>query len=122
VERKAATRIFECLASGVRLDIYRLLIKQGPEGMVSGQIANALAIPANTASFHLKALSQAGLLSVQQESRFQRYRANVPLMSELIAYLTEECCGGHPDQCVDLQTGATCPTAVLPQIAERSKP
>ncbi len=121
MERQAATQIFECLSSGIRLDAYRLLIRQGPEGMVAGQIASALDIPANTASFHLKTMTQAGLLSVQQESRFQRYRANVPLMLDLIAYLTEECCAGNPEQCVDLRTASSCPPAVLKPISERSK-
>ena len=121
MERQAATQIFESLSSGIRLDIYRLLIRQGLEGMVAGQIASALDIPANTASFHLKTMTQAGLLSVQQEGRFQRYRANVPLMLNLIAYLTEECCAGHPEQCADLRTAAKCPPAVLPPIPEQSK-
>jgi hypothetical protein len=47
-------------------------------------------------------MTQAGLLSVEQEGRFQRYRANLPLMIEVIRYLTDECCAGHPEQCADL--------------------
>ena len=122
MERQAATQIFESLSSGIRLDIYRLLIRQGLEGMVAGQIASALDIPANTASFHLKTMTQAGLLSVQQEGRFQRYRANVPLMLDLIAYLTEECCSGNPEQCIGLRAVSKYPPEVLPPISERSKP
>ncbi len=102
MNKASATRIFECLSSGVRLDVYRLLVQKGPEGMVAGEIAAALELPATNMSFHLKALTHAHMLGVTQEGRFQRYRANIPLMLDLIAYLTEECCGGHPEQCADV--------------------
>ena len=68
-------------------------------------------------SFHFKALTQAGLLTVEQEGRFQRYRANIPMMLDLIAYLTEECCAGHPEQCADLRSVSRCSDAVLPPLA-----
>lgn len=96
-EKDTATQVFESLASGIRLDVYRLLVKAGPQGMVAGQIASSLAIVPNKLSFHLKAMTHAELLSVEQEGRFQRYRANIPLMLELITFLTEECCSGHPE-------------------------
>lgn len=103
-----ATSVFESLASGVRLDIYRLLVKTGPQGLVAGEIASTLALPPTNLSFHLKALTQARLVSVVQEGRFQRYRANLALMQELIAYLTAECCAGHPEQCSDLCPPLSC--------------
>ena len=109
MDKSSATKIFESLSSGVRLDIYRLLIKTGPQGMVAGEIGSLLAVPPTNLSFHLKALTNAQLLSVVQEGRFQRYRANLVLMQELIAYLTAECCAGHPEQCVE-----TCLTPVCP--------
>lgn len=99
MDKNTATSVFESLASGIRLDAYRLLVRTGPQGLVAGEIASALAIAPTNMSFHLKALTQAGLLSVVQEGRFQRYRANMALMQELITYLTEECCAGHPEQC-----------------------
>lgn len=99
-----ATSIFESLSSGVRLEVFRLLVKKGAEGMVAGEISTALNIAPNNLSFHLKALTQNNLISVEQEGRFLRYRANLPLMQELIRYLTEECCGGHPEKCVDVST------------------
>ncbi len=99
MEQTTATKVFESLSSGIRLDVYRLLVKEGAQGMVAGQIAEALEMPPNNLSFHLKAMTQAGLLTVQQEGRFQRYRADVTLMLELVAYLTSECCGGHPELC-----------------------
>jgi DNA-binding transcriptional ArsR family regulator len=85
MEQRIATAIFESLSSALRLDIYRLLVRQGPEGMVAGAISSALDIPPTNLSFHLKALSQAGLVDGQQEGRYQRYRANIPLMVELIS-------------------------------------
>ncbi|MBC7859930.1 MAG: helix-turn-helix transcriptional regulator [Burkholderiaceae bacterium] len=113
MEKLTATTIFESLASGVRLDVYRLLVKQGLDGMVAGEIATTLNVPPTNLSFHLKALTQARMVTAEQEGRFQRYRANIPLMLELIAYLTEECCAGHPEQCADFRAASTCPDAVL---------
>ncbi len=112
METKAATTLFESLSSGWRLEAFRLLVRQGPEGMVAGDIAAALDLPPSGLSFHLKALSHAGLVTVEQEGRFQRYRANLSLMRDLIAYLTEECCAGHPERCLDLPTAP--PLAVCP--------
>ena len=100
MEKTTATTVFESLASGVRLDVFRLLVRQGPEGLVAGEIAAALALPPTNLSFHLKALTQAGLLTVVQEGRYQRYRANIALMTELIAYLIDECCAGNPGLCL----------------------
>ena len=117
MNRDIATKVFESLASGVRLDVYRLLVKAGLEGMVAGQIASTLAIAPNNLSFHLKAMTHAGLLSVEQEGRFQRYRANIPLMLDLVAFLTEECCAGHPEQCASLRSASHCTPAVLPPLA-----
>ena len=114
MEKHTATKLFESLSSGVRLDIYRLLVKCGQDGMVAGQIAATLDLPPNNVSFHLKGMNHAGLVTVEQEGRFQRYRANLPQMLELIAYLTEECCAGHPEQCFDQTPGACCPEAALP--------
>ena len=102
MEKASATAVFESLASGIRLDVYRMLVRKGPQGLVAGEIASALDIPSTNLSFHLKALAQARLVTVEQEGRFQRYRANMPLMLDLIAYLTAECCAGHPEQCVDV--------------------
>ena len=109
-----ATAIFESLSSGVRLDVYRLLVKKGPEGMVAGDIGTALDVPPTNLSFHLKTLTHTALVTVEQEGRFQRYRANLPLMMELIADLTEECCGGNPEQCGDFTASSICPQCIDP--------
>lgn len=114
MKKTTATTIFESLSSGVRLDVYRLLVKKGTEGMVAGEIGSALDVPPTNLSFHLKTLTHTGLLTVEQEGRFQRYKANLPLMMELIAYLTEECCGGKPEECGDFSTQTICPQCIDP--------
>lgn len=109
MNKSLATAVFESLASGVRLDVYRLLVKAGPQGLVAGEIGAALDVPPTNLSFHLKALAHAQLVSVVQEGRYQRYRPNLALMHELIGYLTAECCAGHPEQCAE-----TCVAPVPP--------
>lgn len=108
MDKKIATTIFESLASGVRLDVYRLLVKNAPNGLVAGEIAALLALPSTNLSFHLKALTHAGLLNVTQEGRYQRYRANLGIMQELIVYLTAECCTGHPEHCFESDSASDC--------------
>jgi arsenate reductase len=114
MEKNNATSIFESLASSIRLDVFRLLVKKGQDGMVAGEIATTLNVPPTNLSFHLKALTQTCLLMVAQEGRFQRYRANIPLMLDLIAYLTEECCAEHPEQCVEMREASMCFETVFP--------
>jgi hypothetical protein len=65
-----ATKIFESLASGIRLDLFRLLVKHAPTGLVAGEIAVLLDLPPNNLSFHLKAMTHAGLINVTQEGRY----------------------------------------------------
>jgi len=108
MDKQLATTIFESLASGVRLDVYRLLVKNAPDGLVAGEIAAQLALPSTNLSFHLKAMTYSGLINVTSEGRYQRYRANLTLMQDLIAYLTAECCTGHPEQCFEADAAAGC--------------
>jgi ArsR family transcriptional regulator, arsenate/arsenite/antimonite-responsive transcriptional repressor len=117
VEKQTATNIFESLSSGVRLDVFRLLVKKGTHGLVAGEIASAVNVPPTNLSFHLKALTQGRLVSVEQEGRYLRYRANIPLMLDLVAYLTEECCSENPEACVDLRAKSKVSLRVLPPVA-----
>ena len=89
--------------------------------MVAGEIASTLELPPTNLSFHLKAMTQARLLTVEQEGRYQRYRANIPLMLDLIDYLTAECCSGNPQQCADLRMASNCSAGVLP-TQQRTEP
>ncbi|MCU0842091.1 MAG: metalloregulator ArsR/SmtB family transcription factor [Thiobacillaceae bacterium] len=94
-----AVQALAALAQESRLTIYRLLVQAGPAGMVVGQIAEALAIPAATLSFHLKSLSHGGLVASRQEGRYVRYVADFAAMHGLIDYLSENCCGGDRAVC-----------------------
>lgn len=82
------------LAQDSRLAVYRTLVQAGPEGLAAGEIAARLGIPAPTLSFHLKALSHAGLLAMRAAGRSKIYRADYAAMDALLGYLTENCCGG----------------------------
>jgi len=88
----AAVRALAALAQDTRLAVYRLLVQQGPSGMAAGEIASALRISPATLSFHLKELSNAGLVVSRQESRFIFYSADFTAMNQLLAFLTENCC------------------------------
>ena len=82
------------LAQETRLDIYRLLVEAGPEGIAAGQIGEKLDLPAATLSFHLSQLRHAGLVTQRRASRSLIYAAHYPTMNGLLAYLTENCCRG----------------------------
>lgn len=112
---KDAAKIFEALSSDIRLDLFRLLVRNAPDGLVAGDIAKQLDIPANNLSFHLKALVHAGLASDEKEGRFVRYRASIPLMLEVVAYLTAECCSGKPDECKRFRQASGIAPGVLPE-------
>ena len=115
MDKQLATTIFESLASSVRLDVFRLLVKNAPDGLVAGEIAGQLGLPPTNLSFHLKAMTYSGLINVTSEGRYQRYRANLGLMQDLIGYLTAECCTGHPEQCFETDSATSCCNAAPDQ-------
>jgi ArsR family transcriptional regulator len=79
-----------------RLDVYRLLVQAGPEGMPAGAVAEALDLAPNTLTFHFDRLLFAGLVTVRREGRSMIYAARYEAMNGLIAFLTENCCQGAP--------------------------
>jgi ArsR family transcriptional regulator, arsenate/arsenite/antimonite-responsive transcriptional repressor len=87
------------LAQETRLDIFRLLVEKGPEGLPAGEMGERLGQPSPTMSFHLSQLRFAGLVESRRESRSIIYNANYKAMNELLGYLTENCCGGRPELC-----------------------
>ena len=89
-----AVEALSALAQESRLAIFRLLVEAGPEGMAAGRIGESLGLPPATLSFHLAHLARAGLATSQQEGRFVIYAADFQNMNRLVAYLTENCCGG----------------------------
>jgi len=99
MEKSDAVAALAALAQDNRLDVYRLLVQAGPDGMPAGAIAGALKLAPNTLTFHFDRLRQAGLVSVRREGRSMIYAARYEAMNGLIAYLTENCCGRAPEQC-----------------------
>lgn len=87
----AVARLY-ALAQESRLAVFRLLVRQGPEGLPAGDIAAKLKLAPATLSFHLKELSNAGLVSARQDGRYIWYVPDFKAMNGLIAYLTENCC------------------------------
>lgn len=94
METKQAIEALSALAQESRLAIFRLLVKAGPEGMAAGRIGESLGLPPATLSFHLAHLTRAGLAKYRQEGRFVIYTTDFQNMNRLVAYLTENCCGG----------------------------
>ena len=82
------------LAQEHRLALFRLLVQAGPEGLPAGAIAERLAVPNSSLSFHLGHLNRAGLIEQRREGRSLIYSANYSAMSALVAYLMENCCAG----------------------------
>ena len=92
------------LAQEHRLALFRLLVQAGEDGMAAGRIAEALGLPNSSLSFHLAQLQNAGLIAQERQGRSLIYRADYARMNALIAYLTENCCGGAP--CADGRTAS----------------
>jgi DNA-binding transcriptional ArsR family regulator len=99
------------LAHDGRLSIFRLLVKMGPQGMAAGDIARELDTAPNTMSAQLLVLSNAGLVHARREGRSIIYAADFQQMSELLQFLTKDCCGGRPEICAPLAetVNACCP-------------
>ncbi len=102
METKAVISALSALAQESRLAIFRLLVQVGPQGLPAGRIGEALDLPPATLSFHLKELSHAGLLDSRQEGRSIIYTPDFDRMSELLAYLVEDCCNGDVAVCAPL--------------------
>ncbi|MBS0380523.1 MAG: winged helix-turn-helix transcriptional regulator [Proteobacteria bacterium] len=109
-----AISALSALASAARLSVYRLLVKRGPEGYTPSELAERLALPAPTLSFHLKGLIQAQLIESRRDGRNLYYSPNFERMNHLVGFLTENCCSlaevGCGPSC-EPQAAATTPPA-----------
>ena len=94
MEKQDALAALSALAHDTRLDVFRLLVKAGPDGLSAGNIASSLGIPAPTLSFHLKELRNAALVQSEREGRSLVYAPDFGAMRDLVGFLTENCCGG----------------------------
>lgn len=94
MEKQNVLAALSALAHETRLDVFRLLVQAGPEGLPAGDVAHRLGVPAPTLSFHLKELRGAGLLRAEREGRQIHYAPDFENMTALVAYLGENCCAG----------------------------
>jgi DNA-binding transcriptional ArsR family regulator len=113
METTDAVAALAALAQSNRLDVFRLLVQAGPDGMPAGSIAEALDLAPNTLTFHFDRLRQAGLVTVRREGRSMIYAARFETMNALLGFLTENCCKGD--------TGACAPAVCTPARNTRTK-
>jgi DNA-binding transcriptional ArsR family regulator len=99
MEKTDAVSALAALAQENRLDVFRLLVEAGPEGMAAGEVASALKLAPNTLTFHFDRLRWAGLVAVRREGRSMIYAARFEAMNALLGFLTENCCGGLAEKC-----------------------
>jgi arsenate reductase len=102
MESSEAATAFAALSVDARINLMRLLMAEGPNGIAAGDIAARLGLPASTTSFHLAALERAGLTQSTRRGRQIRHAARIAGVRQLLAFLTETCCGGHPELCGDI--------------------
>lgn len=102
MELSNATQRLSALAHDSRLEVFRLLVKAGPEGMPAGEIARTLLVAANTLSAQLLVLSNAKLIAARRAGRSIIYAVNFESIRDLLVFLTEDCCGGNPQVCAPL--------------------
>lgn len=100
MEKTDAVTALAALAQDNRLDVFRLLVEAGPEGMPAGEIAETLGVAPNTLTFHFDRLRVAGLVTVRREGRSMIYAARFETMNALVGFLTDNCCGGAPEICL----------------------
>jgi DNA-binding transcriptional ArsR family regulator len=115
MKSKNAIDALAALAQETRLAIFRLLVRQGPDGLPAGAIGERLEIPAPTLSFHLAQLNRAGLVASRRAGRSILYAADYRGMNALLTYLTEDCCQGRPEL-------ASAPPAAPPSHRFRRRP
>ena len=99
MKKTDAVAILSALAQDNRLDVFRLLVEAGPEGMPAGHLAASLKVPPSALTFHLDRLREAGLITVRRDGRSMIYAARVTAMNALVSYLTDHCCQGRPELC-----------------------
>ncbi|HAT31946.1 MAG TPA: transcriptional regulator [Janthinobacterium sp.] len=104
METSIAILSLAALAQESRLAVFRLLVQAGPQGLAASKIAEALAIAPSSLSFHLKELAHANMVTAVKAGRSIIYSANYASMNGLLAFLTENCCGGNPCAPVCLPT------------------
>ncbi|MFD2054586.1 ArsR/SmtB family transcription factor [Mesorhizobium calcicola] len=108
MDRKDTLNALAALGQETRLDVFRLLVRAGPQGIPAGEIATRLGTVQNTMSAHLKVLAHAGLIRPERDGRIVRYVADMTGFRDLLAYLMEDCCNGAPELCRPVINAVTC--------------
>ena len=103
-----ATDTLSALANPHRIEIFRLLVKRGAKGLAAGKIAEAISVTPSALSFHLSHLERAGLIGARRTGRKIVYALEAERMRALLAYLSEDCCGGRPELCGILPARERC--------------
>jgi DNA-binding transcriptional ArsR family regulator len=107
MKKPQALAALAALAQDNRLDVFRLLVEAGPEGVPAGKVASVLRVAPNTLTFHFDRLREAGLVTVKRNGRSMIYAARYDTMNGLLAFLTENCCRGHADECLPTKRDKT---------------
>jgi DNA-binding transcriptional ArsR family regulator len=115
MEKPDVIAALAALAQDTRLDVFRVLVQAGPDGIPAGQVAERLNLPGATLSFHLSQLKHAGLVTFRRESRSLIYMAEYSAMNELLGYLTENCCQGDSVTC----SVVSCDSTAIVNAADR---
>lgn len=102
MDNGTAIVFLSALSQPTRLEVFRLLIRNEPQGLPAGEIARRLDVPHNTMSTHLAILHRAGLVSSAKHSRSITYRVELEAVRRLVLYLLRDCCAGKPELCAPL--------------------
>lgn len=102
MDEKQTIAALAALAQPTRLQTFRILVSQEPEGVAAGELARLVGVPQNTMSAHLSTLAQAGLVTAERQSRSILYRADLERFRATMLYLLQDCCGGNPALCAPL--------------------
>lgn len=108
MDKTSALAALAALGQETRLDIFRLLVQAGPDGIAAGDVSARLGAIQNTVSAHLKTLTQAGLIRAEREGRSVRYTVDMTGFRDLLAFLMEDCCNGSPELCRPVIEAVTC--------------
>lgn len=110
MDESQAIRGFGALSQETRLRILRMLVQAGPDGRAAGEIGDFVGVSPSNVSFHLKELERAGLVAQRREARSIIYAAAYPAIAELIHFLMQDCCAGHPEICTPALASPCCAT------------
>lgn len=106
MDEMEATGALGALSQPTRLSVFRLLVREGPSGLPAGEVAARLGVQPATLSFHLTQLERAGLLAARRRGRQIFYAADFQAMRQLVGFLLDDCCHGHPEICAGLGSAA----------------